>query len=167
MRRAAAGILAAALLGSCGYRPLGTEALPANVRTVAIAAIGNSTFRPGLQGLLGDYLHQRFLADGRLRIRPSADADAIIETVITGYSNEGLAWDQDGVSLRFRVQVSAGMTLRDRRSLRVLINEGLVGEAHYTAGTGVGTSLAAEDEGTRRALRDLADRVAIRIIEGL
>jgi hypothetical protein len=151
----------------CGYRPLGTEALPANVRSVAIGPIGNSTFRSGLQGFLGEYLHQRFLSDGRVRLRPSTDADAIIETIITGYGNEGVAWDREGVARRFRVQVSAGITLRDRHSLRVLITDGIAGEAYYTAGSGIGTTLAAEEEGTRRALRDLADRVATRIIEGL
>ena len=155
------------LLGGCGYRPLGTEALPANVRSVAIGPIANSTFRAGLQGLLGESLHQRFLADGRVRVRPSTEADAVIETVINGYVNEGVAWDQNGVARRFRVQVSAGMTLRDRRTLRVLINEGMAGEAYYTTGSGVGTTLSAEDDGARRAVGDLANRVAARIIEGL
>ena len=151
----------------CGYRPLGTEALPAHVRSVAIGPIANSTYRPGLQGFLSEYLHQRFQGDGRVRLRPSTDADAIIETIITSYGNEGVAWDQGGAARRFRVQVSAGITLRDRRNWRVLISEGMAGEAYYTAGTGVGTTLAAEEDGTRRALRDLADRVATRIIEGL
>ena len=155
------------LLTGCGYRPLGTEALPANVRSLAIGPIANSTFRAGLQGLLGDSLHQRFLADGRVRLRPSPEADAIIESIITGYVNEGVAWDQNGVARRFRVQVSAGLILRDRRTHRLLISEGLAGEAYYTAGSGVGTTLAAEEEGARRAVRDLADRVASRIIEGL
>ena len=155
------------LIGGCGYRPLGTEALPANVRSLAIGPIANSTFRAGLQGLLGDSLHQRLLLDGRVRLRPSTEVDAVIETTINGYVNEGVAWDANGVARRFRVQVSAGLTLRDRRTYRVLISEGMVGEAYYTAGVGVGTTLAAEEEGARRALRDLADRVATRIIEGL
>lgn len=102
-----------------------------------------------------------------MRLRSSTDADAIIETIITGYGNEGVAWDQNDVARRFRVQVSAGITLRDRHTLRVLIIEGIAGEAYYTAGTGIGPTLAAEEEGTRRALRDLADRIATRIIEGL
>lgn len=157
----------AAGAGGCGYRPLGTEALPANVRSVAIGPIANSTFRAGLQGLLGESLHQRLLSDGRVRLRPSSEADAVIETIITAYVNEGVAWDQQGVARRFRVQVSAGLTLRDRRTYRALISEGVAGEAYYTAGAGVGTTLAAEEEGTRRAVRDLADRVATRIIEGL
>ena len=155
------------LIGGCGYRPLGTEGLPANIRSVAIGPIGNASFRAGLQGLLGDALHQRFLADGRVRLLPSPEADAVVETVVTGYVNEGVAWDSGGVARRFRVQVSAGMTLRDRRTYRVLISEGAAGEAYYTAGTGVGTTLAAEEEGARRAVRDLADRLATRIIEGL
>jgi hypothetical protein len=155
------------LVGACGYRPLGTEALPANVQSVAIGAVGNTTFRAGLQGLLGESLNQRFLADGRVRVRPSTDADAVIETLITGYVNEGVAWDPNGVARRFRVQVTAGLTLRDRRTYRTLINEGMVGEAYYTAGSGVGTTLAAEDDAARRAVRDLADRVASRVIEGL
>jgi len=160
-------VAGAALLAGCGYRPLGTEALPANVRSVAIGPIANSTFRPGLQGLLGDAVHQRLLADGRVRVRPSPEADAILETVITGYGVEGVAWDVNGVARRFRVQVTAGMTLRDGHTQRLLISDGVAGEAYFTAGTGVGPTLAAEDEAARRALRDLADRVATRIIEGL
>ena len=161
------GGLFVGLLGGCGYRPLGTEALPANIRTVAIGPIANSTFRPGLQGFLGQYLNQRFQSDGRLRVRPSPEADAVVETIITSFGAEGVAWDRNGVARRFRVQVSAGMSLRDRRTQRVLISDGLVGEAYYTAGEGVGTTLAAEEDAARRALRDLADRVAIRIIEGM
>jgi hypothetical protein len=155
------------LIAGCGYRPLGTEALPANVHSVAIGPIANNTFRAGLQGLLGEALHQRFQADGRVRVRPSTEADAVIETIITGYVNEGVAWDSSGVARRLRVQVTAGMTLRDRQSYRILISEGMVGEAYYTTGSGVGTTLAAEDGAARRAVRDLADRVATRIIEGM
>jgi lipopolysaccharide assembly LptE-like protein len=155
------------LTGGCGYRPLGTEALPADVHSVAVGPIGNSTFQAGLQGFLADYLTERLRADGRVRVIPSPDADAVIETIIVGYGNEGVAWDTQGVARRFRVQVVASMILRDRRSQRSLISDGLVGEAYYTVGTGIGTTLAAQDEATRRALRDLADRVATRIIEGL
>jgi hypothetical protein len=155
------------LVAGCGYRPLGTEALPVNIRSVAIGSIANNTFRAGLQGQVGESLNQRFRADGRVQVRPSTEADAVIETLITGYVNEGVAWDPNGVARRFRVQVTAGLTLRDRRTYRVLINEGMVGEAYYTAGSGVGTTLAAEDDAARRAVRDLADRVAARIIEGL
>ncbi|HYB73258.1 MAG TPA: LPS assembly lipoprotein LptE [Candidatus Sulfotelmatobacter sp.] len=155
------------LIAGCGYRPLGTEGLPANVHSVAIGPIANSTFQAGLQGQLGEALHQRLLADGRVRVRPSTEADAVIETIITGYSNEGVGWDANGVARRSRVQVTAGMILRDRQTYRVLISEGMVGEAYYTAGSGVGTTLAAEDGAARRAVRDLADRVAKRIIEGM
>jgi hypothetical protein len=160
-----------ALGAGCGYKPLGAEALPANIRTIAVGPIANSTFRAGLQGFLGEYLNQRVRADGRLRVRPSAEADAVIESTITGYGAEGVAWDQNGVALRFRVQVTAGMSLRDRETQRVLISDGLVGEAYYTAGQttgqGVTTTLAAEEVAARRALRDLADRMVTRIIEGL
>jgi len=157
----------ALLAAGCGYRPLGTEALPANIRTVAVGPIANSTFRAGLQGYLGEYLNQRFRSDGRLRVRPSAEADAVIETTITGYGAEGVAWDQNGVAQRFRVQVTAGMSLRDRQTQRVLTSDGLAGEAYYTAGTGVTTTQAAEEDAARRALRDLADRMVTRIIEGM
>lgn len=157
-----------ALLGKgCGYRPLGTAALPAQVRSVAIGPIANTTYRAGLQGFLAEYLHQRFRGDGRLRVQSSTEADAVLETTITSYGNEGVAWDPAGVARRFRVQVSAGITLRDRRSQRILLGEGMAGEAYYTAGPGVGTTLTAEEEAARRAVRDLADRVAARIIEGL
>jgi hypothetical protein len=71
------------------------------------------------------------------------------------------------VGRRFRLQVTATLTLRDRRTSRVLISDGVVGEAYYTAGTGVGTTLSAEEDSTRRAVRDLAERIATRIIEGL
>jgi len=155
------------LIAGCGYRPLGTEGLPANVHSVAVGPIANRTYRADLQGLLGEALHQRLQADGRVRVRPSTEADAVIETIITDYANEGVAWDSSGVARRLRVQVTAGMTLRDRQTHRVLINEGMVGEAYYTTGSGVGTTLAGEDGAARRAVRDLADRVATRIIEGM
>jgi hypothetical protein len=155
------------LVAGCGYRPLGTEALPANVHSVAIGPIANNTFRAGLQGQVGDSLNQRFRADGRVQVRPSTEADAVIETILTSYVNEGVAWDPNGVARRFRVQVTAGMVLRDRRTYRVLISEGMAGEAYYTAGSGVGSTLAAEDAAALRAVQDLADRVATRVIEGL
>ena len=160
-------VASAVLAAGCGYRPLGTEALPANVRTVGVGPVGNTTYRPGLQGLLAEAVHQRLQADGRVRVRPSTEADAVIEMVVSGYGIEGVAWDQQSVARRFRVSVVAGMNLRDRRNQRILISDGLVGEAYYTAGSGVGTTLSAEEEATRRAVRDLADRIGTRIIEGL
>ena len=154
-------------LAGCGYRPVGTDALPPGIRTIAIGPIASDAFRPGLQGTLGEMLNQRLRSDGRLRVVPSTEADAILETTISGYGADGVAWDQNGVAQRFRVQVSAGFRLRARQTNQVLISDGVVGEAYYTAGQGVGPTVAAEEIAARRALREVVDRVASRLIDGI
>jgi outer membrane lipopolysaccharide assembly protein LptE/RlpB len=158
---------AAVALAGCGYRPVGTDALPQGIRTIAIGPIASDVFRPGLQGTLGEFLGQRLRSDGRWRVVPSTEADAILEATISGYGQEGVAWDQNGVAQRFRVQVSAGFRLRARQTNQLLLSDGAVGQAYYTAGQGVGPTVTAEEIAARRALRELVDRLASRLIDGL
>lgn len=159
-------VVVAVSVPACGYHPLGTEALPPNVRSIGIGPVGNQTFRPGLQALLAEALRNRLLADGRVRLVPSTEADAVLETVITSWGGEGVAWDVNNVARRIRVLVTATAMLRARLDQKILFTEGAAGEAYYTTGSGVATTLSAEDDATRRAVRDVAERIGSRIIQG-
>ncbi len=155
------------LLVGCGYQPYGTGSLPPEIQRLHLAAIANGTFRPGLEGIVGAAILRRLQQDGRLRLAPREDADAVVAGTVTAYQNDAIAFEQADIGRRFRVRLILAMELRDRRGEQVLLKEEVAGEAFYTAGTGVVATRAAEEEATVRAAHDLAVRVALRLMEGL
>lgn len=160
---AACGIL---VLG-CGYRPLGEGSLPQGIQRVHLAAITNSTFRPGIQGGVEAAVLRRLQFDGRVAVTGEADAEAVLSGQVVAYQNIPIAFDQSDIGRRFRVRIVLEMTLMDRRGAGVLLKEETVGEAYYTAGTGVVGTRSAEDEAIQRAVQDLATRAVARLMEEL
>jgi hypothetical protein len=154
-------------VGGCGYRPHGRGSLPPEIQRLHLAALKNSTLRPGLQGIVGTAILGRLQQEGRIRTAPQETADAVLEGTISAYQNIPVAFEQGDIGRRFRVRLILNMQLKERNGEKVLLKDEVLGEAYYTAGTGVVTTRAAEEEAGLRAAQDLAVRVVTRLLEGL
>jgi hypothetical protein len=154
----------------CGYRPLGqgeVSDLPMTVKTIAMGQLKNRTLRPTIQPALKEALIGRFAADARIRVVEEGVADAILEGAIEGFGEDPLAFDSSDTALRLRVSISFSFIVKDRMKDTVLLRDGVTGVAYFSAVSGIGSTRAAEDEATSRALRDLAGQVVNRVMDGI
>lgn len=151
----------------CGYQPYGRGSLPPDLQRLHLAALGNNTYRPGLEGIVGTVILRQLQQDSRIRVAPPESADAILAGTITAYQNIPIAFDQSDIGQRFRVRLIMTMQLTGRRAEKVLLREEVYGEAYYTAGQEVTETRTAEQEAGFRAAQDLAVRLVERLLEGL
>ena len=99
VRRALGLALTSLLLAGCGYGTRGN--LPSHIKTVAVPIFKNRTLEPGVESAITSGVVNAFSSGGRVRVVPLAEADAILEGEVVGYSLEGLAFE-DGVGRRER-----------------------------------------------------------------
>jgi outer membrane lipopolysaccharide assembly protein LptE/RlpB len=166
--RALRGIICLFLLvAGCGYHPLGSGSVPAEIQHLYVAPVTNRTLRPGLQGLVGAAILRRLQQDGRVQLVSQATAEAVLTGDVTLYENVPIAVDPQDVGRRFLVRLVFSMQLKGREGEKVLLVEEVTGEAFYTTGTDVVSTRSAEEVAAVRAAQDLATRVVTRIVEGL
>ncbi|MGH7427963.1 MAG: LPS assembly lipoprotein LptE [Candidatus Methylomirabilaceae bacterium] len=170
MRRVVSLALIATLAG-CGYRPLGhgeISGLPTTVKTIAIGTLKNRTLRPTIQPALKDELIRRFRADARIQLANEGAADTLLEGAIEGFGEVPLAFDRGSdTARRVRVEISFSFTVTDRANQTVLLREGVSGVAYALFAAGIAPTRVAEDEATDRAIADLAERVVMRVLDGI
>lgn len=167
MRRLGLALGWSLLIAGCGYHPEGAGNLPREIQRLHLAALANDTFRPGLQGLVSAAILRRLQQDGRVRLAPAEAADSVLDGSLTAYQNDPIAFERADIGRRFRVRVTLALRLREREGEKLLLQEEIVGEAFYTAGAGVVSTRAAEEEAAARAAQDLAARIVARVLEGL
>jgi len=160
-----AGLLVA-LSCACGYHapgrgPEGAHPAPA----VHLAALGNDTFRPGIQGLVAGAIRRQLALGARIPVVEEPRAEILLSGRVAEYQNEALAFDRYDIGRRFRVRVVVALTGRGRTDDRVRLQGRFRGEAYYTTGDTVQVTRAAEDEALRRATQEVAEQVAARLLE--
>lgn len=180
--RILAAVLFAVTLSSCGYRLSGTGAIvPAEYRTIAVATFLNRTNEPYVDTQLSGAVAQEFLNDGRLRVTGSEEADVVLRGSVIRYSVTALSYTADSYVKQYRVHVAADVRLEDRRTGKVLWQEGDVQSnliSSYTVEfdandpvTGlsllnISKTKMSKEEAIRKAGRDLAQTIRSRVLEG-
>ncbi len=125
-RRALAALALAFLLGGCGYTVGGT--LPADIKTISVPIFQNLTREPAVEGLITRAVVEAFSTNGRLKVVPSSEADAVLDGEVVGYSVFSIAFDQNSNVRQYRLVVSVNLQLRDRRKNEVLFRQSGVRE---------------------------------------
>jgi outer membrane lipopolysaccharide assembly protein LptE/RlpB len=125
-RRALAALALAVLVGGCGYSVHGT--LPGDVKTIAVPIFQNLTREPAVEGLITRAVVEAFSTNGRLKVVPSSQADAVLDGEVVGYSVFSIAFDQNSNVRQYRLVVSVNLQLRDRRKNEVLFKQSGVRE---------------------------------------
>ncbi len=91
--------LALASVLVAGYGTRGN--LPDHIKTVAVPIFKNRTLEPGVESVVN-----AFSSGGRVRVVPLAEADAILEGEVVGYSLEGLAFDRSAIVRAYRLRLT-------------------------------------------------------------
>jgi hypothetical protein len=129
-------------LGGCGYS-VGFSA-PADIRTVAVAVVGNSSFRQRLERDLTRSIARQISEYSGLRLAPRSEADALLEveivavrntTLVTGVGRPVDEGSVDAVARIRLVERRTGETLVDRHLRDIAEYRVLIGQDESSART--------------------------------
>jgi outer membrane lipopolysaccharide assembly protein LptE/RlpB len=146
--------LAAALAG-CGYSFRGN--LPDHIQTVAVPVFANKTAEPAVENFLTSAVVEAFSTNGRLRVVPREDADAILEGEVVRYSLASIAYDSQANVRQYRLEVTMNLKFRDVRRNTVLFEEqGLREKSDFQVQNAVSQTISREESAVRAAAIDIA-----------
>lgn len=159
MRRPRLGALtlavAALALGACGYSFRGT--LPSHLQTVAVPIFVNRTSQPGVEAIITRAVAQAFVTNGRLRVVRTADADAILDGEVTGYSVSPIAFDPTLNIQEYRVVVVLNLKMRDvRRNATLFQQNGVSEQADFRVTGPVSATISIEETALTAAAGEIA-----------
>jgi len=148
-----------------GYGTRGN--LPDHIKTVAVPIFKNRTLEPGVESAITSDVVNAFSSGGPVRVVPLAEADAILEGEVVGYSLEGLAFDRSAIVRAYRLRLTLNVEFRDvKRSAMLWRQEGLQeasdfqveGTVSDTVARGQGAVLQAATEIGRKVVNLAVDR---------
>jgi hypothetical protein len=157
--RPRAGLLLALLvLGGCGYTVHGT--LPSHVKTVAVPIFRNRTSEPAIEGFITRAVVEAFSTNGRLRVVNTAEADAILDGEIVGYTVTSIAFDKDANVRLYRLLVTLNLKMRDvRQNTTLFQQDGVREQADFRVQNAVSQTISREETALRAAAVDIGRAV--------
>jgi outer membrane lipopolysaccharide assembly protein LptE/RlpB len=158
-RRALAPLALAVLLGGCGYGFYGT--LPRDVKTIAVPIFQNLTREPAVEGLITRAVVEAFSTNGRLKVVPASEADAVLDGEVVGYNVFSIAFDKDSNVRQYRLVVSVNLQLRDRRKNEILFKQsGVREQVDFRVQNAVSQTISLEETALRAAAVEVGRSIA-------
>jgi len=155
-------LTATLLLSGClGYQLGGSR--PDDVHSVYMAPVINQTAEPAIELQVTHAVRQRIQFDGRMKLQNTEDAaDAVMEVVLTHYRLTPIAYrkERNTMPARYRLRITAGGTLKDRKSGETLTTAKTYGEATFFFKSDLTTS-------KRNALPEAATDLANYLVDDL
>jgi hypothetical protein len=125
----------------------------------------NKTFEPGIEIPFTQAFLNEFIQDRRVKVVSRAEADSILEGVVTDFTAYGVAYDKSGFVLQYRTIIVVNFTLKDRTG-KVLWEEKGWNENQWfrASSTGV-TNEAAKQVAIQRTAGFMAERIRDRFFQ--
>ena len=152
----------------CGYTSKTT--LPDNIKTIHIATVKNKipinrlyAYYPGLEMMITNAVVQRMNRDGNLKVVSAEKADAILESDMVSFDQEGLRFTTLESVEEYRLFIVLDVRLRNAKTGQIIWEEpNFSGDAEYFVSS---VRSIARDEAAHRAVDRLARNVVDRIVE--
>lgn len=157
------------LISGCGYTRKTT--LPQDIKTIYVRTVLNKipieeiySYHPGLEMGITKALIRRFNKDGNLKVVASEDrADAILETDLVRFQQEGLRFNNLERVEEFRLYLVVSLRLINAKTREVIWEEpNFSGDSEYFV---TDVRSVGREEGVERAMDRLARNVVDRIVE--
>ncbi len=102
-------------LVACGYRMVGKEThVPPGLNSVAVPTFKNRTYEPGIEVPFTQAFLKEFILDRRVNVVDRAQADSLLEGIITDFKIYSVSYDRSGFVLEYQTSVMLDLTLKDR-----------------------------------------------------
>lgn len=157
-----------ALLPACGYRLVGRGgAFPEGIRTVSVQPMANATSRAGIETAFSRALVDTLMSTGKVKVVSGGAADAKFSGSVAGFDSTPIAYNSRREITERRITILVNLDFAPAAGGKSFLSErGLTGKADHLV---VGELIAdnqAEQEAVEKAVRDAAERVVNRIMEG-
>ena len=159
-RRPALALLLAGVvsLTACGYSFHGT--LPAHIKTIGVPIFVNLTQQPAVESVITSAIVDAFATNGRLKVVRPADADAILDGQVIGYSVGPIAVDPSLGVQEYRLSVTLNLRMRDMRRNELLFQQsGFSEQADFRVAGNVAQTLSVEAGALQQAAVEIARSV--------
>ena len=145
---------------ACGYQMVGKEThVPPGLSSIAIPTFKNKTFEPGIEIPFTQAFLNEFIQDRRVKVVSRAEADSILEGVVTDFTTSGVAYDRSGFVLQYAITVVVNLTLKDRTG-KVLWEEKGASEGQWFRASSIGvTNEAAKQASIQKTAGIMAERI--------
>ncbi|HLD49984.1 MAG TPA: LPS assembly lipoprotein LptE [bacterium] len=152
----------------CGYTQ--KSALPQNIKTIYVETVKNKipienvyAYVPGLEMMSTNAIIRRFQRDGNLRVVTRDKAEAILQSDLISFDQEGVRFSSLEQVSEYRLFVIVAMRLVDAKTGRVIWEEpNFSGDSEYFVSS---VKSVAREEAAQRAVNRLARNVVDRVVE--
>lgn len=168
MPRAAlmAAVTAAGLLiAGCGYTS-SPALLPAQLKTIAIPVFENGTTEYTLEQDITTAVVAQFVRDNHLRVVDERSANCVLHGKVTQYKNSVFGFSTTAQAQEYRVTIAVQVTFKDLVKNREIWNDEIIKTANYYVQSVPGQSATTELDGRKEAIRQIADEILSRSVEG-
>jgi outer membrane lipopolysaccharide assembly protein LptE/RlpB len=147
-------------LSACGYRMVGKEThVPPGMNSVAVPTFKNRTYEPGIEVPFTQAFLNEFILDRRVNVVDRAQADSLLEGIITDFRIYSVSYDRSGFVLEYQTSVILDLTLKDRTG-KVLWEEKNFSETQwFRASSSVLTNEASKAAAIQQIGRLVAERL--------
>ena len=157
-------VICLVLLMACGYRMSGKEThVPPGLSSIAIPTFKNKTFEPGIEIPFTQAFLNEFIQDRRVKVVSRAEADAILEGVVTDFTAYGVAYDRSGFVLQYRTSIVVNLSLKDRTGKVLWEENGWTENQWFRASSTGVTNEAAKQVAIQRTAGFMAERIRDRL----
>ena len=145
---------------ACGYQMVGKEThVPPGLSSIAIPTFKNKTFEPGIEIPFTQAFLNEFIQDRRVKVVSRAEADSILEGVVTDFIAAAGAYDRSGFVLQYVTAIMVDLSLKDRAG-KVLWEEKGVSETQWFRASSIGvTNEAAKQIAIQKTAGIMAERI--------
>jgi Lipopolysaccharide-assembly len=161
----------ALLFDVCGYKRAGKgKSLPADIKTIAIPVFQNSSLKYRVEQRFTQAVADEVLKRARaLRVTTKPEeADVVLNGDIRNFRASGSILDDRGRIRVWAVRVIVSVTLRDRRTHKILYqNQRMTFEGEYELSDDPESFFNEENPAVERIAKDFAQTIISIIMEGL
>ena len=162
--RAAIVLIAALLLGGCGYHIAGRGArLPGGVTEMRVPVFSNETAKPDIEGPMTE----AFVAEMVNTVRVSYRSDIVMTGVITGYDLKPVSFTGSDVNIEYRLTITISVDIKRGEDV-LWKDENITDYEDFPVNTlDVAATEDAERAAMKKLARDTARLVKERMLTGL
>ena len=162
--RAAIVLIAALLLGGCGYHIAGRGArLPGGVTEMRVPVFSNETAKPDIEGPMTE----AFVAEMVNTVRVSYRSDIVMTGVITGYDLKPVSFTGSDVNIEYRLTITLSVDIKRGEDV-LWKDENITDYEDFPVNTlDVAATEDAERAAMKKLARDTARLVKERMLTGL
>lgn len=154
------------LLAACGYQMVGKEThVPPGLNSVAVPTFKNRTYEPGIEVPFTQAFLNEFILDRRVNVVSRAQADSLLEGIITNFTMYSVSFDQSGHVVEYQTNITLDLTLKDRAG-KVLWEEKNFSETQwFRASSGILINEANKAAAIQKIARLVAERLRNRFFQ--